>query len=71
MGRNTLYASNDEKIEAIQKYQKKYYANHKVTKLNTKVINNAIERIKRDDRFIQMFIESVGRDKIHELIKNE
>jgi hypothetical protein len=68
MGRKSIYNSSDEKVQATQDYQKQYYQTKKETTIKYSVINNAIERIKKDERCIQMFIDSVGHDVLFKLM---
>ena len=70
MGRRSIYQTDHEKIEATKKYQQTYYETKKVVKLKMSVIENAIDRIKRDDKYIKMFLDSIGHDKI-QLLLNE
>ena len=68
MGRTTIHETCKDKISAMQEYQKEYYNKTKAKKVKISVIENAINRIMRDDAFIQMFLETVGYDKISELL---
>jgi hypothetical protein len=72
MARTKLNRSHDE-IKAMEKeYNKKYYLKHKEKILETTrtpVINNAISRLQKSDKYIKMFISSIGIDKINELIE--
>lgn len=78
-GRKPKYATAQEKVDAQRQYNKQYYetkskdpdGNYKYKKTRPQTITNAIARITRDDKYIEQFVETVGRDKILKLlIKN-
>ena len=51
MGRKTIFENNDDKVASIQNYQKNYNNKNKVKKVEISVINNAINRIIKDESF--------------------
>ena len=71
MGRRniTIVLTDEQKKQKQKDYHKTYYEEYKTERLSAKVIENAIKRIQRDDRFILEFIESIGADKMYELLE--
>ena len=76
-GRKTTFTSEEELIQHKKAYQKEYYSIHKdkywapdkrQPRINTVAIKNSINRIMKDDSTIKQFIDTVGSDKLLELM---
>ena len=72
MGRRSQnILTDEEKKQKKQQYHRDYYNEFKSSTLSQTVIDNAIERLMRDDAYIQQLLNKVGHDKIYYMMYPE
>ena len=73
MGRKDkkIVLSAEQKAEKKKLYHQQYYNEFKKENLSQTVINNAIERLMRNDKYLEQLIVQVGYEKMNALMGQE